>query len=479
MKTGYLVVFLLVIPQFVNAATPPLSKPDLARLRSPSPAPAPPPAWYLTGNFGTLPGTNFIGTRDNQALELKVNAQRVLRLEPNDRGNANILGGSPLNQIRPGVHGSVIAGGGGWLTCEQSEFMHCETPRLFERPQIIEGDFCFIGGGSGNRLAGLHGVIGGGLNNSIQIQAIRGSPYGSWYSAILGGAGNSLTNCFACSIGGGGDNRMGGYSDVYSSVISGGVYNRILYGNGATIAGGYNNYMFGQFCSIGGGYANSIELPTGRDVDPPEDAGSIVFSTIPGGFFNTVRANYSFVAGSLARAKHHGVFLWADASDLDYFSDRRFTSIRNNEFAARATGGFRFVTGNGTGAELPAGGGSWASQCDKNSKENFCPVNPREILQKVAALPLQTWNYKSQSTDVRHLGPTAQDFNAAFGLGEDEKHITNVDADGVSLAAIQGLHQMLAEKDTEIQQLKKSLWDLQKQLSSIAEKVSRSAPASP
>jgi hypothetical protein len=34
----------------------------------------------------------------------------------------------------------------------------------------------------------------------------------------------------------------------------------------------------------------------------------------------------------------------------------------------------------------------------------------------------------------------AQDFYAAFGVGEDDTHITTVDADGVALAAIQGLY---------------------------------------
>ena len=34
----------------------------------------------------------------------------------------------------------------------------------------------------------------------------------------------------------------------------------------------------------------------------------------------------------------------------------------------------------------------------------------------------------------------AQDFAAAFGVGEDERYITASDADGVALAAIQGLN---------------------------------------
>jgi hypothetical protein len=76
---------------------------------------------------------------------------------------------------------------------------------------------------------------------------------------------------------------------------------------------------------------------------------------------------------------------------------------------------------------------------DRNAKENFEPINSREVLEKVAALPITRWNFK-QDTCSEHLGPMAQDFYAAFGLGTDDKHIATVDADGVALAAIQGLN---------------------------------------
>ena len=78
---------------------------------------------------------------------------------------------------------------------------------------------------------------------------------------------------------------------------------------------------------------------------------------------------------------------------------------------------------------------------DRNAKEAFEPVNPGDILEKVAALPLSTWKYKTQDAGVRHIGPMAQDFKAAFAVGESDIGITSVDADGVALAAIQGLNQ--------------------------------------
>ena len=69
-------------------------------------------------------------------------------------------------------------------------------------------------------------------------------------------------------------------------------------------------------------------------------------------------------------------------------------------------------------------------------------------------------------TATPHMGPMAQDFHAAFGLGTDDKHIATVDADGVALAAIQGLNQKLTDelkqKGTEITELKQRLDALEK-----------------
>jgi len=86
---------------------------------------------------------------------------------------------------------------------------------------------------------------------------------------------------------------------------------------------------------------------------------------------------------------------------------------------------------------------------DRNAKENFTSVNARDVLEKVAALPITEWNYKTLA-GARHMGPVAQDFQAAFGLGSDDKGISTVDADGVALAAIQGLNQKLETENAEL-----------------------------
>jgi len=104
--------------------------------------------------------------------------------------------------------------------------------------------------------------------------------------------------------------------------------------------------------------------------------------------------------------------------------------------------------------------GTFVSASDRNQKQNLQPVEPRAVLEKVAALPIAEWSFK-QDAETRHVGPMAQDFRAAFGLGTDDKHIATVDADGVALAAIQGLNQRLNEKEAEIRELKRAVAELQ------------------
>ena len=81
-------------------------------------------------------------------------------------------------------------------------------------------------------------------------------------------------------------------------------------------------------------------------------------------------------------------------------------------------------------------------------------MDAQAVLQRVAALPISEWRYRTEVSAARHMGPTAQDFRAAFGLGDGDTMIAAVDADGVALAAIQGLNakleQSLRERDAEV-----------------------------
>jgi hypothetical protein len=102
--------------------------------------------------------------------------------------------------------------------------------------------------------------------------------------------------------------------------------------------------------------------------------------------------------------------------------------------------------------DLPASG---QQPSDRNVKEGFAPVDPRAVLAAVLTLPIERWSYKGES--ARHLGPMAQDFAAAFGLGADDRHIFPLDASGVALAAIQGLHGLVHAQAARLARLEGEL----------------------
>jgi len=98
-------------------------------------------------------------------------------------------------------------------------------------------------------------------------------------------------------------------------------------------------------------------------------------------------------------------------------------------------------------------GGTLSQGSSRAIKENVRPVDGREILARVAALPIGRWSYKSDEQQAPHLGPFSEDFQAAFGLGGDASKIAVVDAEGVALAAIQGLYSLVLEKEAKLEKV--------------------------
>jgi len=125
------------------------------------------------------------------------------------------------------------------------------------------------------------------------------------------------------------------------------------------------------------------------------------------------------------------------------------------------------------GARLTSGG-AWTNASDRALKDGFQAVDTDTVLAKVLDLPLSEWSYKREP-GVRHIGPVAQDFHAAFALGSGDTSIATVDADGVALAAIQGLHRKLeasaAEHAATVSELKAENLALQEQLAGMQAQV--------
>lgn len=105
---------------------------------------------------------------------------------------------------------------------------------------------------------------------------------------------------------------------------------------------------------------------------------------------------------------------------------------------------------------------------DRGLKEKFAATDSREILERVAGLPITSWNFKGEA-GTRHIGPMAQDFYAAFNVGTDNKHIGVVDVGGVTLAAIQGLNEVVEEKDAKIKDLERRLDKIETQLNRLTD----------
>jgi hypothetical protein len=105
-------------------------------------------------------------------------------------------------------------------------------------------------------------------------------------------------------------------------------------------------------------------------------------------------------------------------------------------------------------------GTNWVNASDANVKENFQPVNGSELLDQIEQLAISRWNYKG-NTEMAHIGPTAQDFQAIFGVGSDGKSISTIDPAGIALAAAKELRLELKDKTQQLNELQNKVQQLQ------------------
>ena len=166
----------------------------------------------------------------------------------------------------------------------------------------------------------------------------------------------------------------------------------------------------------------------------------------------------------------NGTFIWSDGSAQQ--SADTFRNTANNEFALRATGGFRFRTnlGGTTGCNLPAGSGVFNCTSSRTTKENFAAVDGEDVLSRLRRVPVSTWNYIAEGRESRHMGPMAEDFYQAFGLGTANTSIGVQDLAGVSLAAVKALEErtaQLQEKAAEVEQLRSRVNEMEQRLTAL------------
>lgn len=261
--------------------------------------------WSLTGNAGTIAGVNFLGTTDAQALELKVNGQRALRLEPTG-DSPNVIGGSFANLTTVAVYGATIAGGGGDLVFNRVTDSYGAIGGGYANTAgdnagtINDRTFATVGGGGGNSASGWRSTVGGGWYNVA-----------SGESSTVGGGHVNQASGLGAAIGGGHSNMA---STSYSTV-AGGDNNQVA-GTGGTVGGGASNWA-STYAVVAGGRDNTANP----------------YGIVPGGQFNFAGGSYSLAAGRRAKAYYDGDFVWADSTDAD------FGAAAANQFIVRASGG--------------------------------------------------------------------------------------------------------------------------------------------
>lgn len=195
------------------------------------------------------------------------------------------------------------------------------------------------------------------------------------------------------------------------------------------------------------------------------------------GYNVTADQDYTIALGKFASTNgFSGSLVWSDGSAFS--AAATFTSSANNEAAFRASGGFRFRTNasGSTGCNLAAGSGVFTCASSRSTKENLARVDGESVLVTLRSVPVNSWNYIAEGAGVRHVGPMAEEFHAAFGLGTGNTTIGVQDLTGITLAAVKALEERtveLRQKSLELEQKSEEVDALRAQLLSLEERLTR------
>ena len=455
------------------------------------------PGWLLAGNTGTDSSVQFIGTTDDEALVLRVNNQRALTISPN-LTSPNLTGGYSGNEVTPGVRGGTIAGGG-YNTSENR--VTDEYGTVGGGTNNVAGDgpastvnrgWATVGGGDSNTASGLYSTVAGGIGNSASgLRSTVGGGISNNASAIgstvAGGDTNTASGILG-TVGGGNLYTASGYS----SAVGGGSFNcaggRISWAGGsrAKVRPGSTSGAAGIACggipSVGSEgdvgtfiWADSqnddfvstgpnqflVRADGGVGINgTPATAGleMNVFGATPfDGFVEMSLIPKPSLNGNTGERIEFGVGKGgAGSNDADLRIAHRNDSGGFFEHVSIDGDGSVIVRSNpantAQGVQLAIGAGAWSTLSDRNLKTDIQSILPLDVLERLVAMPIQQWRYIGQPGEVQHIGPMAQDFAAAFGVGENDTTISTVDADGVALAAIQGLNQKLETENAALRE---------------------------
>ena len=278
----------------------------------------------------------------------------------------------------------------------------------------------------------LYASISGGNNTAVGQSALQSLTNGSFNIAVGVGAGANFNA------------SEGGNIDIGNAGLAG-ENSTIRIGSGQT-----STFIAGVINGNGGGLTNL-------------NAGSLGGSQL-----STVNAQ-GVLVGTNIYLNNYPMYLRGDQNHGLAYSGGTVTNFGTGNVQVDGpvlwgfSGGALAVMNGGAHAVLTwtNGGvsvtGGFAFSSDRNMKTGFAALDAQEVLARVAAMPMSSWFYKTD-TGARHVGPMAQDFHAAFALGgDDDKHINVGDEGGVALAAIQGLNQKLETQNAELKKQNDSL----------------------
>jgi hypothetical protein len=332
------------------------------------------------------------------------------------------------------ITNSVLAGNGGGLTG-----VNASQLTSIGNTNVGSGGNFFVGAAGNSTMTGYN-------NTGIGVHALAGNSNGIYNTA-------SGLNALSANAGGNNNTASGTYAlqnNLNGSANTASGFNAL----NANTSGGYNTANGSYALAANTNGANNTAcgtyaLQNNLSASGNTAVGYSALATTTGS--NNIALGYQ--AGQAITLGSSNI----DIGSIGLASDANIIRIGMGQTAAYVAG---TVYANGV-----------ALTSDRNAKANFSPVNPGEVLAGVSSLPITEWQYKLDAGGIKHLGPMAQDFHAAFGLnGSDDKHISMVDEEGVALAAIQGLDQKL---DAKGRQLEAENLELRRQNDSLQKRLER------
>ena len=289
----------------------------------------------------------------------------------------------------------------------------------------LDDTAAYVGGGSNNTALGFASCIGGGYQNMADGRM----------ALVAGGSGNTATGNLSAVLG-------GAYNQAGNQAVTAGGYADTVNGFYSATIGGFSNKIDGLYSFIGGGSDNFIDCNNG---------------TILAGANDTLGASatYSMIIGS-------GIYC-NDDKRVTIFRGSNYGSLNVNRDGRDGYNSYPLQVGtstsNGNSAYLTSGG-VWTNGSSRTFKENFRPMEGKELLSKISNLSIVSYNYRN-STE-KHFGPMAEDFVGAFDTGviresdgkRDDMYLSSGDVAGVALAGVQELLKKIERLEKEVAELK-------------------------